>query len=160
MAVFITAEKKKEFEEELKYLKNEGRKNAVKKIQEARAFGDLSENAEYDIAKAEQGKLEARIVELEGVLSDCEVYEKKASYKKVEMGCVVTVEDMDADDDAPGKFRTYEIVGIYESDPNSEPKKISNESPLGKAFLGAEKDEYVDFEHKGNTVTYRIAEIK
>ena len=62
MAVFITAEKKKEFEEELKYLKNEGRKNAVKKIQEARAFGDLSENAEYDIAKAEQGKLEARIV--------------------------------------------------------------------------------------------------
>ena len=107
MAVFITAEKKKEFEEELKYLKNEGRKNAVKKIQEARAFGDLSENAEYDIAKAEQGKLEARIVELEGVLSNCEVYEKKASYKKVEMGCVVTVEDVDADDDAPGKFRTY-----------------------------------------------------
>lgn len=78
MAVFITAEKKKEFEEELKYLKNEGRKNAVKKIQEARAFGDLSENAEYDIAKAEQGKLEARIVELEGVLSNCEVYEKKS----------------------------------------------------------------------------------
>lgn len=73
---------------------------------------------------------------------------------------MVTVEDVDADDDAPGKFRTYEIVGIYESDPNSEPKKISNESPLGKAFLGAEKDEYVDFEHKGNTVTYRIAEIK
>ena len=160
MSVFITAEKKREFQEELKYLKNDGRKNAVNKIQEARAFGDLSENAEYDIAKAEQGKLEARIVELEGVLSECELYELKSAYEKVEIGSTVTVEDVDADDDAPGKFRTYQIVGVYESDPNSEPKKISNESPIGKAFLGAARDEYVDFEHKGNTVTYRIVDIK
>lgn len=77
---FHNGGKKKEFEEELKYLKNEGRKNAVKRFRK-RAFGDLSENAEYDIAKAEQGKLEARIVELEGVLSNCEVYEKKLPIK-------------------------------------------------------------------------------
>lgn len=160
MAVKITAAKKKEFEDELKYLKNEGRQNAVKKIQEARAFGDLSENAEYDIAKAEQGKLEARIVELEGVLSDCEVYEVKSSYDKVELGCTVTVEDVDADDDDPNKTRVFSIVGIYESDPNSVPKKISDASPIGRALLGAKKDEYVDFEHKGNTVTYLIKDIK
>lgn len=160
MAVKITAEKKLEFENELKFLKNEGRQNAVKKIQEARAFGDLSENAEYDIAKAEQGKLEARIVELDTVLSDCEVYEIKSAYNKVELGATVTVEDVDADDDSPVKERTYQIVGIYESDPNSEPKKISNESPLGRALMGAKPDEYVDFEHKGNTVTYLIKSIK
>lgn len=160
MAIKLTQAKKTEFERELLYLKNEGRQNAVKKIQEARAFGDLSENAEYDIAKAEQGKLEARIVELEGVLSSCETYEKKDSYDKVELGCVVTAEDVDADDDAPGKVRTFEIVGVYESDPNSVPKKISNESPLGSAFLGAKVGDYVDFEHKGNAVTYLITDIK
>lgn len=160
MAVKLTSGKKKEFEEELKYLKNEGRQNAVKKIQEARAFGDLSENAEYDIAKAEQAKLEARIVELEEVLSECEVYEKKSGYTKVELGSTVTVEDVDADDDSPNKVRTFEIVGIYESDPNAEPKRISNESPLGRAFLGAKKGDYIDFEHKGNTVTYLVTDIR
>ena len=73
----------------------------------------------------------------------------------MELGCTVTVEDVDTD-----RRQTLQIVGIYESDPNTEPKKISNESPLGKALMGAEKDDEVDFEHKNNIVTYRIVDIK
>ena len=147
----------KEFEDELNYKKNEGRKEVILKIQEARAFGDLSENYEYKIAREEQGKLEERIQQLEDILTagNYEIYEIKDHYDKVELGCTVTVEDIDTD-----RCQTLRIVGIYESDPNTEPKKISNESPLGKALMGAKKGDEVDFEHKNNTVTYRIVEIK
>lgn len=157
MAVKITAAKLQEFKDELNYKKNDGRKEVIVKIQETRAFGDLSENYEYKIAREEQGKLEERIQQLEDILApgNCEIYEVKDHYDKVELGCTVTVEDVDTD-----RRQTLQIVGIYESDPNTEPKKISNESPLGKALMGAEKDDEVDFEHKNNIVTYRIVDIK
>lgn len=157
MAVKITAAKVKEFEDELNYKKNEGRKEVILKIQEARAFGDLSENYEYKIAREEQGKLEERIQQLEDILTagNYEIYEIKDHYDKVELGCTVVVEDIDTD-----RRQTLQIVGIYESDPNTEPKKISNESPLGKALMGAQKGDEVDFEHKNNTVTYKIVDIK
>ena len=157
MAVKITAAKLQEFKDELNYKKNEGRKEVIVKIQEARAFGALSENYEYKIAREEQGKLEERIQQLEDILAPgkYEIYEVKDHYDKVELGCTVTVEDIDTE-----RRQTLQIVGIYESDPNTEPKKISNESPLGKALMGACEDDEVDFEHKNNTVTYRIVEIK
>ena len=155
MAAKITAKKKEEFEKELYYLKNEGRREVVAKIQEAKAFGDLSENYEYKIALEEQLKSEGRIAELEGILASCEVYEPAVGASVVSLGSVVTVEDVDT-----GKERTFEIVGIYESDPNSTPKKISNESPIGKALLGHEVDEEVDFAHNGKNVTYLILSIK
>ena len=102
-------------------------------------------------------RTEERIQQLEDILApgNCEIYEVKDHYDKVELGCTVTVEDVDTD-----RRQTLQIVGIYESDPNTEPKKISNESPLGKALMGAEKDDEVDFEHKNNIVTYRIVDIK
>ena len=114
-------------------------------------------NYEYKIAREEQGKLEERIQQLEDILAPgkYEIYEVKDHYDKVELGCTVTVEDIDTE-----RRQTLQIVGIYESDPNTEPKKISNESPLGKALMGACEDDEVDFEHKNNTVTYRIVEIK
>lgn len=155
MAAKITAGKKQAFEEELRYLKNEGRQDAVKKIQEARAFGDLSENYEYKIAREEQGKLETRIVEIESILASCEVYEPAKGSKVVALGSVVTVEDIDTE-----KRSVFEIVGVYESDPNTTPKKISDESPIGKVLMGHEKDDEVDFVHKGRTVTYCIVDIK
>ena len=157
MAVKITAAKLQEFKDELNYKKNDGRKEVIVKIQEARAFGDLSENYEYKIAREEQGKLEERIQQLEDILAPgkYEVYEIKDHYDQVELGCTVVIEDIDTE-----RRQTLQIVGIYESDPNTEPKKISDESPLGKALLGAKVDDEVDFEHKNNTVTYRIVEIK
>ncbi len=155
MGIKVSAEKKREFEEELKYSKNEGRKEVVEEIQRTRAFGDLSENYEYKTARENQDKLEARIVELENILSKCEVYEVKSHYDCVDLGCTVTVEDVDTE-----KKQVLQIVGIYESDPHTMPKKISNEAPLGKALLGAKVDEEVDFEHKDKVVTYRIVSIK
>lgn len=155
MGIKVSAEKKREFEEELKYSKNEGRKEVVEEIQRTRAFGDLSENYEYKTARENQDKLEARIVELENILSKCDVYEVKSHYDCVDLGCTVTVEDVDTE-----KKQVLQIVGIYESDPHTTPKKISNEAPLGKALLGAKVDEEVDFEHKDKVVTYRIVSIK
>lgn len=154
MAYQLTLGKKQEFEKELKELKTEGRANAVKKIQEARAFGDLSENAEYDIAKAEQGKLEARIIELEQILSDCEIIEIKKNGDRIEMGSTVTVTDT-----AKKESKRYTIVGAYETDPLSDPKRISNESPLGKTLLGHKAGETVLFEHNGRSVNYKIDKI-
>ncbi|MDR0425944.1 MAG: transcription elongation factor GreA [Clostridiales bacterium] len=154
MAFQLTLGKKKEFEDELRYLKTEGRQGAVLKIQEARAFGDLSENAEYDIAKAEQGKLEARILELEEILHNCEVIEIKTGGDTVEIGSMVEIADT-----AAGVSKQIVIVGVYESDPLAEPKRISNESPLGKTLLGHKAGESVIFEHGGKKVTYKINKI-
>lgn len=155
MATKITAAKKAEFEEELRYLKNEGRAEVVAKIQEARAFGDLSENYEYKIARDDQDKLNARVAELETILAGCEVYVPAVGASRVSLGSVVTVTDIDTDE-----TKTYELVGLYESDPNSKPKKISDASPFGKALLGHEVGDEVDFTHKGTTITYTIDEIK
>ena len=151
----MTAQTKAQFEEELRFRKDEGRRDVVEKIQEARAFGDLSENYEYKTALEEQTKNEARIAELEGILSMAEVYVPKTNSDTVVLGSVITVEDVDT-----GKRTDYEMVGIYESDPNATPKKISNESPLGQVFMGAEVDDEVDFTRNGKTVTYCIVKIK
>lgn len=153
MGYKLTLETKQQFEAELKELKTDGRANAVKKIQEARAFGDLSENAEYDIAKDDQGKLEARIRELEDILRNCEIIQINKSSETVELGSTVDVKD------GAGVVKTYVIVGVYESDPLATPKKISNESPLGKTLYGRKKGDKVNFEHKGKTEKLEIVKI-
>ncbi len=154
MATKMTAEKKVDFENELAYLIGEGRQDVINQIQEARAFGDLSENYEYKVAREEQDKLEGRINEIKEILAKCELYEVKDSYDKIDLGCTVTIEDIDTE-----RRQTLQVVGIYESDPTAEPKKVSNESPLGRALMGAEEGDEVDFEHKGNIVTYQIVKI-
>ena len=126
--VFLTAEGKKQLEERLEYLKVVGRAEIAEKIRVAREFGDLSENAEYDIAKDEQAKMEAEIIEIEGKLRNCKIIKENVKGNKVQIGSSVTILDL-----SDNEQYSYKIVGTHESDPLNN--KISNESPLGKAVL-------------------------
>ena len=132
--VFMTAEGKKKLEERLEYLKVHGRAEMAEKIRVAREFGDLSENAEYDIAKDEQAKMEAEILEIEGKLANVQIIDDKKSTYKVDIGCMVKIIDV-----ATKEETEYEIVGTHESNPMEN--RISNESPVGKALLGKKKGE-------------------
>ena len=126
--VFLTAEGKQQLEERLEYLKVVGRAEMAEKIRVAREFGDLSENAEYDIAKDEQAKMEAEIIEIEGKLRNCKIIKENVKGNKVQIGSSVTILDL-----SDNEQYSYKIVGTHESDPLNN--KISNESPLGKAVL-------------------------
>ena len=132
--VFMTAEGKKQLEERLEYLKVTGRAEMAEKIRVAREFGDLSENAEYDIAKEEQAKMEAEILEIEAKLANVRIIDDKVRGDKVDIGCRVLIKDLQT-----GEEMQYEIVGTHESNPMEN--RISNESPVGKALLGKKKGE-------------------
>jgi len=120
----------KALEDELQDLKVTKRKEIAEKLKEARAQGDLSENAEYDAAKDEQAQIEARIEEIEALLKNVEVVvESEADANKVNIGCKVKVQDVTYDEELE-----FQIVGSTEA--NSLKGKISNESPVGKALLG------------------------
>ncbi len=136
-AIKVTKAGKIKLEEELKYLKETRRKEVVEQIKTARGFGDLSENSEYDEAKNEQGKVEARIVELEDMLKNVVVVEEADNHSKVRVGSVVKVfhEKKNAE-------VTYEMVGANEVDYATG--KISDQSPIGKALLGAVAGAKVD----------------
>ncbi len=125
----MTAAGKAELERELESLKTEGRIDIAEKLKVARSYGDLSENSEYDEAKSEQAKIEARITELEYQLDHAEIVEA-ADKDAVSMGSVVTVKRLSDDVEA-----TYEIVGFAQSNPAEG--KISDESPVGKALMGS-----------------------
>ena len=149
----MTAQRKAEFEKEFAWSKDEGRREVVSKIQVARSFGDLSENSEYDIALLDQAKLESRIVELEQILKEAELYEIKDSYDCIAIGCVVAFEDIKTK-----KHRKVQIVGIYESNPDED--KISVECPLAKSLLGKKVGEIANFSHKQNLNRYKILSIE
>ena len=119
--VYLTAEGKKELEERLKYLKTVSRAEVTEKIKVARDFGDLSENAEYDAAKAEQSQLEGEIIEIEAKLKNAIIIEDGARHNEVKLGSTIVVEDVS------GKQKSYQIVGTTESDPYANPARISNE---------------------------------
>ena len=123
----LTSEGFLELETELNNLKSNDRPRIIEAIKEARAQGDLSENADYDAARDEQAKIEARIQELEYMLEHAKIIEK-ASGDKVEVGTTVTVNYVDDDEE-----EIYSIVGSMEADPFEN--KISNESPIGKAII-------------------------
>ncbi len=145
----ITAEGKKELEKELAELKS--RRGAVAdKISEARDFGDLSENAEYDAAREEQGLLETRISEIEEIITNANII--KASRKStIDLGSKVELK-------TGKKTVAYTIVGPVEADPLAG--KISNESPIGMALFGKKVDDKVVISTpKGNT-TYTIVAIR
>ena len=130
--VVISYKKLKELEAELEYLKTEKRKEISEKIKVARGFGDLSENAEYDEAKKEQGEVEVKIVQLEKMLKSAKVIdEDEIDTSKVTLGTKVKIFDIDMEEEDE-----YEIVGSTEANPAEN--KISDESPLGIALLGAE----------------------
>lgn len=131
----MTAAGKAELEKELDHLKTEGRIDIAEKLKVARSYGDLSENSEYDEAKSEQAKIEARISELEYQLDNAVIIDTAGS-DTVSMGSKVTVLRVKDNVEA-----TYEIVGFAQSNPSEG--KISDESPVGKALIGAKKGETV-----------------
>ncbi|MEG0025721.1 MAG: transcription elongation factor GreA [Bacilli bacterium] len=126
--VYFTVEGLKEVQNELEYLKKVKRPEIILAIKDARSLGDLSENAEYDAARSEQGEVENKIQELEAILEKATII-KHVKTDKVSIGTNVKLEYV-ADND----IEEYSIVGIKEADPFNN--KISNESPIAKAILG------------------------
>ncbi len=147
----MTSAGKAELEKELDYLKTEGRIDIAEKLKVARSYGDLSENSEYDEAKSEQAKIEARISELEYQLENAEIVD---SFDKdaVSMGSVVTVKRL-----SDGVEAKYEIVGFAQSNPAEG--KISDESPVGMALVGAKEGETVVVEAPIGNLEYEIVSI-
>lgn len=150
----LTYEGLRQLEDELQHLKVYSRKEVAQKIKEAREQGDLSENAEYDAAKDEQRDIEARIEEIERILKNAEVVvEDEVDVDTINIGCKVKILDIEFDEEM-----IYKIVGSTEA--NSLKGKISNESPVGKALIGAKVGDVVEVEtHVGN-IQYKILEIQ
>jgi len=144
----ITKQGKKDLEEELKSLKNR-RKGIAKKIAEARDFGDLSENAEYDVARQEQGIIETRIAEIEDILINSGII-KGGSKTKIALGNKVELK-------CGKKTVTYTIVGSVEADPLEG--KISNESPIGLAIFGKKVGDKATIETAKGKIAYEIVGI-
>ena len=144
----ITAEGKAELEVELLELK--GRRSQIaEKIANARDYGDLSENAEYDSAREEQGLVESRVSEIEDILLNAEII-KPTKSSTIRIGSTVVLEN--------GKEVTYRIVGPVEADPLEG--KISNESPIGAALMGKKVGEKVTIKTPKAETTYEIKEVK
>ncbi len=144
-------------EEGLAKVKNElaelkvRRKEIIERIQTAKEFGDLSENAEYDDARNEQSFVEGRIQELDEMVKQAKIVTKPTKQgDKITVGTTVTVE-------CEGDKETYELVGINESDPTNG--KISIESPIGKAIMGAKKGETVLVTTPGGKLEYKVISI-
>ena len=150
----FTDEGLKKLQDELENLKTNGRKDIAERIKIARGYGDLSENSEYDDAKNEQAKIEARILELEMMLKNYEIIsEDDIALDKVAVGVKVKIYDTDLEEEF-----TYSIVGSAEADPMND--KISDESPVGKALLGHSVNEDVEVDLDGDKVILKILSIE
>jgi transcription elongation factor GreA len=149
----LTSEGLRKYKDELEFLKTEKRKEIAEKIKEARSFGDLSENSEYDEAKNEQAKIEARIAEIEAIIKRAVVIdENKKSRTIVHLGSRVKVYDVEFDEELE-----YRIVGASEADPANN--LISDESPVGKALIGRRVGEEVEVEIPMGKIKYQIKKI-
>ena len=148
----LTAARYEELKAELDYLKNVREKEVAELIKEARSFGDLSENAEYDEAKNEQGKLFSREAELENILANAEIIEVSDNTDEVHTGSHVKVCDV-----SDGSEEEYWIVGSQEADPYKN--MISDESPFGRALVGSKLGDIVGVEAPCGVIEYKIIEI-
>ena len=148
----LTAEGLKRYEDELYYLKNERYKEITQAIKEARAQGDLSENAEYKAAKDAQRQADARIEELENMLSNVEVVIESEDSCVVSIGSTVRIKDPELDEEME-----YQIVGSSEA--NTDENMISNESPLGAALIGTAEGETVSVQAPVGEIRYQVLEI-
>lgn len=150
----MSQERYDELKAELDYSKTTRADEIAELIKEARGFGDLSENAEYDEAKKEQAKVEEEIVRLTNTIRTAVVVaDSDISTEKVSVGTTVRVKDVDTGDEDE-----YAIVGANESDPYEN--KISNESPVGAGLLGAKKGQIVTIEIPAGELHYEVLEIK
>jgi len=144
----------KQYKEELEFLKSVKRKEIADKLKVAREQGDLSENAEYDAAKDEQSDNEKRIDELEQLLKNVEVItDDDGDSDKVSVGTKVKIRDLEYKEDLE-----YDIVGTQQAD--SLEGKISNESPLGKALIGAKKNQTVTVDSPSGPIKYKILSVE
>ncbi|WP_066686703.1 transcription elongation factor GreA [Christensenella intestinihominis] len=151
--VVLTHQGVKELEQKLEYLKTVRRLEIAEEIKTARAFGDLSENAEYDEAKNEQAKIEGEIVMLESMLRNATVVDQEdVDVQRVNVGTTVKVLDKEYDEEIE-----YKIVGSAEADLSTN--KISNESPVGRALLGKKVGNLVKVETPGGIVKLKILDI-
>ena len=149
---YLTPEGLEKLKKELNILKTTRRKEISERIEEALKLGDLSENAEYQEAKDEQGLNEAKIRELEEIIKNAVLISSEKSKKKcVEVGCTIRVK-------YDGQEKEFTIVGPSEADPLKG--FISNESPAGESFLGKKIGDKVSIEAPAGTIEYEILEIK
>ena len=150
----LTKEGLAKYEEELHELKTVKLKEVAEKLKEAREQGDLSENAEYDAAKDEQRDIAARIEVIEKILKNAEVIDDSdVDTNKISIGCKVKIRDLEFNEDME-----YKIVGSSEA--NSLKGKISNESPVGKALIGAKKGQTVTVETQAGVLQYKVLGIE
>ena len=150
--VVLTREGFEKLKAEIEDLSTTRRREVAERIKEAREFGDISENSEYDDAKNEQAMLEAKIAQLEERLRDATVIDRDdVSTEAVALGSMVTIE-------TPAGKATYQLVGSAESDPDEN--RLSNESPIGRAILGHKKGETVDVVTPGGNIKVKIVSIK
>ena len=151
----LSPERLKELQDEMSYLKTVREKEVAELIKEARSFGDLSENSEYDEAKNEQGKLYSRMAEVENILQNCVVIEEEydENSSTVRLGSKVTVLDKEFNEE-----EVYEVVGSQEADPMNG--WISEDSPFGKALLGKAIGEEVVVDAPVGTLRYQIVNVE
>ena len=139
--------------DELKYLKLTRREEIKEQIAVARGFGDLSENAEYDEARNEQAKVEARIQELEALIENAEIIdETNMDVRSISLGSVVKLYDEDFDEEI-----TYNIVGSNQADPLE--KKISDQSPIGRALMGKKAGDSVTVTAPAGELRFKVLEV-
>jgi transcription elongation factor GreA len=151
--VILTSDGLEKLKVELAHLQGDKRREVAQRIKEAREFGDISENSEYDDAKNEQAMLEARIAQVEERLRSATVVDAKdVSTDVVQVGSIVNVKD-----EASGKTQKFTIVGSPEAKP---PERLSYESPVGKALLGHKRNDVVDVPlPNGRHIQYKITKI-
>ena len=150
----LSPERLKELQEELNYLKTVREKEVAELIKEARSYGDLSENSEYDEAKNEQGRLYSRMAEVEEILANCVVIEEEeAEGDYIRMGSTVTVFDKEFEEE-----QTFRITGSQEADPMNG--LISEESPFGKALMGRVEGDEIVVDAPSGSVEYKILKVE
>ena len=152
--VILTPEGLEKLKQEIQYLSSDKRREVAERIKEAREFGDISENSEYDDAKNEQAMLEKQISDLEERLASARVIdEKSVDTETVGVGATVHVKDQKTD-----KSQKFTIVGAPEANPAE--MKLSNESPVGRAIIGRKKGETVDVTAPRGALKYKIMDIQ
>jgi len=152
--IALTPEGQAKLEEELHRLETVRRREVGERIKEAKEFGDISENSEYDDAKNEQAWVESRIIEINVILAHATIIDAPKKSDKVTLGSKVELKDVET-----GDVHLYQVVGSAEADPTHD--RISNESPVGQAIMGHKKGETVEVTTpRGSIIEYVIVSIK
>ena len=152
--IILTTHGKEMLDRELEDLVGVRRKEVAKRLKEAKDFGDISENSEYEDAKNEQAFIEGRIGEVQHILANAEIVdEKKGKKDKVRVGLVAVLRDLDTH-----KVQEFHLVGSFEADPDL--MQISHESPVGKAIMGKKVGEIVEIDLPHGALRYKVEDIK